>query len=587
MTQYFSNNAEGTLSVELSSVATSLVLQAGEGALFSSPVAPDFELVTLEDSGTIEIVKVTSRATDTLTIERAQEGTSAALFPVGSVAAGRVTAGTLDTLNNKLTVDNGGDAIGTNSISVQPNRVNTSSTATGNTSVAVGYDSTSAGTSSVAMGHSSEATGSHSIAIGSISASTSSYSVAVGSSSAASGLYSLAVGYQASAPDNSSVAIGKTATSSTTGVAIGVDASCTFLGSVAIGSASADSALNAVAVGRDSLAGDAAISVGFSSSAPGSKAIAIGTSTDAIGASSVCIGSNSDTSGDSGTAVGVSADAFTNASALGKSSKALGSSSIAIGSSAEATGTSSVAMGVGAQARSLRGVAIGSGAQNYIVQNAISTAGLPITHHPFNWWTGNEAFSNTGLIGTLISEPLDLTGGSTWLASTPYNHGDVIKPTTPNGFQYLWYDNGFDIWSDPDLSGYTPGSSEASEPTWPVVSGDSYDGANGSWIAVSNSAYTIALHADFLIEEVLFIAYNCSGISSQANISIGQVGSLTKAVNNQPTVSLLADKDVTKWTLAQPVLLSDITISIDTLAVGTQMLGNFVFKGFYAKWGNS
>ena len=96
----------------------------------------------------------------------------------------------------------------------------------------------------------------------------------------------------------------------------------------------------------------------------------------------------------------------------------------------------------------------------------------------------------------------------------------------------------------------------------------------------------MAIPADMLIEEVMFVAYKASGITVQANISIGTTGDLTKLVNNQVTVGLTADSTVTKWSLAQPIIVPDISIKIDTLATGTQMLGHFIFKGFYAKYGN-
>jgi hypothetical protein len=87
-----------------------------------------------------------------------------------------------------------------------------------------------------------------------------------------------------------------------------------------------------------------------------------------------------------------------------------------------------------------------------------------------------------------------------------------------------------------------------------------------------------------LIEEVMFVCYLASGVTVQANISIGTTGDLTKILNNQPTVGLTADKTVTRWALSQPVIVPDITIKIDTLATGTQMWGRFMFKGFYTKY---
>ena len=52
----------------------------------------------VDDVGNLEIVKVTSRVSDSLVIERAQEGTTAQYFPTGSIFSHRLTAKTLNAL---------------------------------------------------------------------------------------------------------------------------------------------------------------------------------------------------------------------------------------------------------------------------------------------------------------------------------------------------------------------------------------------------------------------------------------------------------------------------------------------------------
>jgi hypothetical protein len=71
--------------------------------LFPSPTGGDFFLLTLTQPGvesSWEIVKVTARSTDTLTVVRAQEGTSAAAWASGSKAELRLTAGVKWALGN-------------------------------------------------------------------------------------------------------------------------------------------------------------------------------------------------------------------------------------------------------------------------------------------------------------------------------------------------------------------------------------------------------------------------------------------------------------------------------------------------------
>lgn len=106
MTQVFKNNAFASLAAELSAAGTLATLATGQGARFPAPNGGDHFLATLillDGNGAEtawEVVKCTARATDGLTIERAQEGTTARIWPVGSRLEMRVTAGTLDSFTD-------------------------------------------------------------------------------------------------------------------------------------------------------------------------------------------------------------------------------------------------------------------------------------------------------------------------------------------------------------------------------------------------------------------------------------------------------------------------------------------------------
>lgn len=99
MPQLFANNAASTLAAAITAADTSLTLATGTGSKFPSPTAGDFFLLTLTQAGqetSWEIVKVTARAGDVLTVVRAQEGGVAAAWGIGAKAELRITAGALD-----------------------------------------------------------------------------------------------------------------------------------------------------------------------------------------------------------------------------------------------------------------------------------------------------------------------------------------------------------------------------------------------------------------------------------------------------------------------------------------------------------
>lgn len=94
-----SNNASGLLALAISDSDTSLTLEAGHGSRFPVLGSGDWFPITVvraSDPSQFEIMRCTGRSGDTLTVERAQEGTSALAFDPGDVVELRLTAGTLE-----------------------------------------------------------------------------------------------------------------------------------------------------------------------------------------------------------------------------------------------------------------------------------------------------------------------------------------------------------------------------------------------------------------------------------------------------------------------------------------------------------
>lgn len=95
----YTNNATSTLAAGIAIGATSLSVQTGHGARFPSPAGVDYFYLTLTDaSSNIEIVRVTARSTDSMTIVRGQDGTSARAWNSGDQVELRLTKAVLDDL---------------------------------------------------------------------------------------------------------------------------------------------------------------------------------------------------------------------------------------------------------------------------------------------------------------------------------------------------------------------------------------------------------------------------------------------------------------------------------------------------------
>ena len=89
------NNASSLLAATISASDVTISVTAGEGALFPTLGVGDYFYAVLQDvNDNIEIVKVTARSTDAMTIVRAQEGTTARTWAGGDIFEQRMTVQT-------------------------------------------------------------------------------------------------------------------------------------------------------------------------------------------------------------------------------------------------------------------------------------------------------------------------------------------------------------------------------------------------------------------------------------------------------------------------------------------------------------
>lgn len=145
MTQLYPNNARSVLNGDITIGATTLAVTPGTGADFPSPANGHYFLLTLasvsgngEDAW--EIVKVTGRSTDTLTIVRAQEGTTAQAWTSGTIVEARLTGGTLDKFGDLGSTSHNPSSGGT--ISRESRRTIITSSGQGAITLTLGADST-------------------------------------------------------------------------------------------------------------------------------------------------------------------------------------------------------------------------------------------------------------------------------------------------------------------------------------------------------------------------------------------------------------------------------------------------------------
>lgn len=513
--QIYTNNASATLASSATNTATSLVLATGKGALFASPSGGDWQMVTLASSSAVEIVKVTARSGDTLTVVRGQEGTPAVAWASGAKVEARLTAGMIGRLPQNLGSHADALIIGTGA-----------------------EDITGVFAASTA------------VTLGQILV-VSSMVLVVIEAGTTSG----------TPPDPFTV----------TGYYRGTIPYCES------GTAKFYAMYNVAASFEAALYGASAF--GFE------HAVALGLEAKAAGADSVAIGHGAMTLFGAGIAIGAAAKA-PNGVAIGPGAIAWGARSLALGERAGLAGSGdlSIALGREASASADKSVAIGEYAHTERNYQLNLTSHMTLGRD--NWTAGSGSEKNAGAESAFSSHYLELGTPQTWAASTSYTDGDVVQPTTPNGYQYHLWHGTYDPSSLPNTM-----TSWSSQPTWPtsiggLVEADNPAVGNHYWIAADLATgvdETIPLGMVFYPTEIGFICDSYASVTAAPYVSIGTAASPTLLVNNQQLSTITGTNQRHAFTGFKHGI-TDLRIRLITAATGTnaRFHGRFYAKGFFS-----
>lgn len=108
MTVLVKNNAFSTLASSIDDLTTTITLAAGTGVRFPATSSPDYFYATLiNTSNQLEVVKVTARSVDTLTVLRGQDDTTARSYSSGDRIELRLTAALLADVRDSVTPSDG------------------------------------------------------------------------------------------------------------------------------------------------------------------------------------------------------------------------------------------------------------------------------------------------------------------------------------------------------------------------------------------------------------------------------------------------------------------------------------------------
>ena len=272
--------------------------------------------------------------------------------------------------------------------------VGSGASVTGHNATAVGNDTKAIKQYDNAFGYTSTASGGAATAVGYLATASGNQTVALGSRISATKQYATSIGYMANADGEGAVAIG--AATDALGAIPTKEVKATAKNAIAIGRATQATSQDATAIGTEATASNTdAIAIGRKSNASGSTSIGFGYNTQSTATNTVAIGTDVSATAESAIALGRKTKASDlNATAVGPIANASGKYSSAFGMNAAASKENSLALGTNANASLDKSVALGSDsttATNATSQGSVVIGGKTIT------WNGAPTVSGQGM----------------------------------------------------------------------------------------------------------------------------------------------------------------------------------------------
>lgn len=368
----FLNNFAAQLAAPVADDATEIELSTGAEAIATALEGADAIALTLfvrDDQGNEtqqEVVYATAVGDSLVTVEREQEGTTAATFTAGDGVESRLTAAPLQQMLQGFagTMPKGiAGAIALGGAYEQEEQAFGPAQAVAPGALALGSGSYATSDASVAIGgkmfaalawdgdpvlvDAAEANGAGAVAIGSGAQATAGLGVALGDGSRAHGMRSVAIA-GATANGERSCAIGANSSSQGEDSFAAAGGYASGNGAIALG-ADVDSGGESSFVVFGSSYSDAAIVIGVGAGVNAPEGLALGVNAEANGPASIVIGKGSQANSEG-------------AMAMGRNAMASSPGSLAMGDGAQANPPEVTAIGIGANARTPYSVALGRSA---------------------------------------------------------------------------------------------------------------------------------------------------------------------------------------------------------------------------------
>lgn len=224
---------------------------------------------------------------------------------------------------------------------------------------------------------------------------------------------------------------------------------------------------------------------------------------------------------------------------------------------------------MGADARGSSALAFGGRSR---IANSVLLAGYPYLQITRSTTNGTGTDRNLGFESVGGSVPVDLGVPTTWSA-TDFYRGSVVRPTTPDGYQYWLEIEDLDVDS----------SLDATEPVFDGPGGG-VASASGWWFPTEEPVDVgTDTFSGLVVTEVGFIAHVATASANPA-VSIGTGANATRFANNVTLSQISGNGQIHRIPIsAGGALLSgeQLRFKVETAATGGRFLGRFYWRGFF------
>lgn len=235
--------------------------------------------------------------------------------------------------------------------------------------------------------------------------------------------------------------------------------------------------------------------------------------------------------------------------------------------------------------------AIGAGAVAE-VENGWKIRGLPVIPHDHDLYDMG-GMGNGGVEAVITSPFVDLGEPRTWAATTYVVDGEIVRPTTPNGYQYRVVVLSRLTTEAPSrlTTGAPAGSTQtdADEPIFGTTVGEftaSADGTHKFLCQKPSEGFALNLPGVFFPSEVGFICYTSdrSGITTKPSISVGTSGA-DGTITIMPTTQLTQIPSnnrlaaIHRESPTSDVAAQDLLLRLEVAAAGGRYVGRFFLRG--------